>query len=564
MTYEFNLTEAELDNILNSQTRQIELIGPDFEGYQALPEGDKKALTHLINAANAINEVALIQDNPHNLSALQYLSENQSSHAKKALLLFQSFNGVAGINGIDPKPIEIFKGVHQNPGRNFYPFDITSEELADILIQMLEEGKTIEVQKILSARTMVERLGNELKAIDYTQYFEKQFSYIANELEVAAHYTTEHEMKDYLSWQAQAFLQNNPEMDSIADKHWAAMQNNRLEFTVSRENYEDELTGSILENPKLKALLEAYQIEVCPKDTLGARVGIVNKQGTDFILKSKETLPFLADLMPYKDRYTQKIEKTGKQTMVDVDLMALKGDYAMCRGGITTAQNLPNDDKLSVKTGGGRRNVYHRQVRFSYDHERAQKLLESLVAKEFHPYYQHEADHDMVIGHENGHSLGPDNSFKSALGIYSHTIEEHKANTISIAFMSKVAEKFGTYTNEDLKRIYTTWIIRLFLKAKPTLSKPHRMADLIEFNYLMAHQAIFFDGDNKLHINFEKIPEVMYHLLEETIAVQLSKSPQIAKDFIEKWTTWSEILQYIAEIQEKLGNKPYIQLITKF
>ena len=564
MTYEFNLNEAELDDILDNQTRKIELIGPDFEGYQVLPEGDKKALEHFLAAAKVINDVALIQDHPQNLSARAFLQQSTESHAQKALLLFQSLNGVAGINGIDPKPIEIFKGVHQNPGRNFYPADLSTEELSDILIDMIENGQIEEVRKILSARTMVEREGNILKAIDYTTYFQNQFSFIANELEVAAHYTTEHEMKDYLSWQAQAFLQNNPEMDSIADKHWAVLQNNNLEFTISRENYEDEFTGSVVENPKLKALLEAYQIEVCPKDTLGARVGIVNLKGTNFILKSKDTLPFLAGLMPYKERYTQKIEKDAKQTMVDVDLMALKGDYAMCRGGITTAQNLPNDDKLSVKTGGGRRNVYHRQVRFASDRERAQKLLENLVAKELHRYYQIEADHDMVIGHENGHSLGPDNSFKSALGIYAHTIEEHKANTISIAFMSKVAEKFGTYTNEDLKKIYTTWVIRLFLKAKPTLSKPHRMADLIEFNYLLSHNAIFFDSENKLHIRFEKIDEVMYHLLEETIAVQLSKSPQTAKEFIDKWTVWGEISQYIADIQQKIGNKPYIQLITKF
>lgn len=55
------------------------------------------------------------------------------------------------------------------------------------------------------------------------------------------------------------------------------------------------------------------------------------------------------------DAYRQSIldGEELKQTMVDVDLADLEGDYAQCRGGITTAQNLPNNDKLSVKTGGG-------------------------------------------------------------------------------------------------------------------------------------------------------------------------------------------------------------------
>lgn len=79
--------------------------------------------------------------------------------------------------------------------------------------------------------------------------------------------------------------------------------------------------------------------------------------------------------MPFADAYRQSVldGEELKQTMVDVDLADLEGDYAQCRGGITTAQNLPNNDKLSVKTGGGRRNVYHRQVRMSVDREKSVK-----------------------------------------------------------------------------------------------------------------------------------------------------------------------------------------------
>ncbi|MBR1914929.1 MAG: hypothetical protein IJ830_00610 [Alphaproteobacteria bacterium] len=564
--YEFNLSLEELTDIVENKTREIELIGPEDETYQALSEGDKQALEHLIKAASIINNVALEQDHPLNRSFKTAFEkkENKTPLEEKAYALFLSFNGVAGLNGIDPEPIEIFKDVHTSKGKNFYPANMSVDEFHNLLISMLEKGKIDEVKKILSNRTMVRLRGGYLQAIDYTDYFAYEFSKIANELELAAYYTTDHELKDYLSWQAQAFLQNNEDMDMLADKHWALMQNNPIEFTVSRENYEDELTGTVFENEKLKKLLELHQIEVNPKDTLGCRVGLNNKAGTELILKSKDTLPYLAKLMPFADRYEQKIEKNAKQTMVDVDLMALKGDYAMCRGGITTAQNLPNDDKLAVKTGGGRRNVYHRQVRFSHDSEREKKLLNLLVDPQLHPYFKSQMRHYFVIGHENGHSLGPDSSFKNALGIYAHTIEEHKANTVSIAFLGKIAETFGTYTPTELKEIYTTWVISLFLRSKPVLSKPHRVADLIEFNYLLKHNVISFDGENKLHIDFEKIPTVMYRLLEETIEIQLSKSASKAKEFIDKWSDWSEISEYIANTQKQLGLKPYIRLITKF
>jgi len=564
--YPFNLSLEELTDIVDNQTREIEFIGPDNETYLSLSDNDKKALTHLIKAAKIINDVALEQDHPLN-HAFKTAFENEPNKTplvEKAYQLFKSFNGVAGLNGIDPKPVEIFKGVHQTEGKNFYPQDLSVDEFHQILIKMLKNGKFDEVQKILSNRTMVRRKGDVLEAIAYTAYFAKEFSLISNELELAAHYTTDELLKDYLSWQAQAFLQENEDMDMLADKHWAMMQNNVIEFTVSRENYEDELTGTVFDNDELKNLIQSFNIEVNAKDTLGCRVGLNNKQGTELILKSKDTLPYLSKKMPYADRYTQKIEKDAKQTMIDADLITLTGDYAMCRGGITTAQNLPNDDKLSVKTGGGRRNVYHRQVRFSYDKARAQQLLNRLVDPSLHPYYQHDMAHHFVIGHENGHSLGPDSSYKSALGIYAHTIEEHKANTISIAFFEDVAKTFGTYNDAQIKSIYTTWVISLFLRAKPVLSKPHRVADLIEFNYLKAHDVIFFDADNKLHINFDKMAPVMYQLLEETIEVQLSKSPQKAKEFIDKWDEWSEISEYIAGVQKSLGLKPYIRIITKF
>ena len=291
---------------------------------------------------------------------------------------------------------------------------------------------------------------------------------------------------------------------------------------------------------------------------LGIRVGIVNPEGTKLLLKFKDHMKTLAALMPYSERYAQNVAQGGelKQTMVDVDLAALCGDYAQCRGAITTAQNLPNNDKLSIKTGGGRRNVYHRQVRMSGDKIRQKKLLDALVQKDFHQYFNEEAEHIFVIGHENGHSLGPDSSYQNALGLYKHTIEENKADVVSITFMPEYV-KAGIINETTLKEVYTTWIVRLLLKSKPQPSQPHRLGDLIHFNFLLEHGALAFDGNGKLSINFAKLPEVMHKILEETIAVQLSKSPEEAKKFIDKYSNWSDIHEHIAKVQQELGIKCY-------
>lgn len=566
--YELNYSIDELKKMTTEEMTDITLLSDQSEQYQALAEGDKKALQHLVTAAKILNNVSLQQDNPYNISLKKALEKEAANDEQAALSLkmFNSLNGVCGLNGIDENPITIFKGLTTPTGKNFYPQDLSTSEFHKILLKMFVEGKDKEIAKILSARTMVIREKDELKAIDYTEYFKEEFSAMANELEVAAHYCTNSLFKEYLSWQAQALLQNNEDMDMLADKHWAMMQDTPLEFTLSRENYDDEMTSTVLENPELAQLIAEKHIEVIAKDMLGARVGIVNKKGTELLLKFKNMMPQLSSLMPHASQYTQTISTNTelKQTMVDVDLVSLTGDYAQCRGGMTVAQNLPNNDKLSIKTGGGRRNVYHRQVRQSHDPERTQKMLNAFLHPDFHKYYNLEADHLFVIGHENGHSLGPSSEYQNAPGICKSIIEENKADTISISFMPEYVKQ-GIITEEELKEIYTTWIFRLLLRAKPIFpTETYKIVDLIEFNTLLQRKAITFDENKLIHIDFTKVSPAMYDLLTQVIEIQLSKSPQKARQYIEANTTWNDLHEYIANTHKKLGLKKYKNIVNFF
>lgn len=566
--FDLNYNPEEMHKKVTEQMRNIVLINDESASYKLLSDGDKKAFKYLINAAKVMNDVALEMDHPLNLSQKQALevAAAESEYAADALRLFNSLNGVSGYNGLDKEPVEIFAGIHAYPGRNFYPTDMDIAEFKQILRSMLSAGQVEEIKKILSARTMVRRDGEKLKAIDYTEYFAEEFAEIANELECAAHFTDDELLADYLGWQAQALLQNNEEMDILADKHWAKMQDTPLEFTISRENYDDKITPQLFADTDLCRQLAQAGINPVPKDMLGIRVGINNAEGTKLLLQFKNEMIKLAALMPFANQYEQSVggDKGLKQTMIDADIAALTGDYAQCRGGITTAQNLPNNDKPVLMHGGGRRNVYHRQVRQSVDKEKTQKILQGLVAEELHQYYDEEADHLFVIGHENGHSLGPDSSYQTALGIYQHIIEEHKADIISAAMMPEYV-KAGIIDAEQLKKIYTTWVIkRLFLKAFPADKEAHRVADLLEHNYLRNYGAFYFDEDKKLHIDFAKMQEGTKKMLEDIITVQLSKSPEIAQEYIEKWSNWDDTLKYIAEFKQNLGIKPYIEIVSYF
>ena len=168
--YKIKYSVKELADKINSQTRKIELIDKTNQAYSELPEGDKKALDYLANAARIMNDVALEMDHPLNLIQKQALESYspENRQAELALKLFNSLNGVAGYNGIDKEPVEIFEGIKMQAGCNFYPSNLSAEELSAIIEAMLDAGHIEEVKKILSARTMVRRNGDFLKAIDYT------------------------------------------------------------------------------------------------------------------------------------------------------------------------------------------------------------------------------------------------------------------------------------------------------------------------------------------------------------------------------------------------------------
>ncbi len=550
--FELNLSHEELVKRTSKDCLiPKEMLKEDSKEYEALAQGDKDALIHLVKAAKAIDEVFMKQDNPDNLDFKAYLEEEAKKGNEDAQMTLTLFNAQIGMNAVDSEANKIFlaKDTKELPGKGFYPVDLSKEEFHNILIKMIKDGEIDEVRNILNQRSMVVRDGEKLRAVDYTEYFAKEFSYIADELEAAAEVSTNEDFNKYLKLQAIALCENNPKNDAYADKKWAELQDTPLEFTISREQYADEMTGSVVENDELNKLLEQNNIEPISKDSIGIRVGIVNKEGTAKLLEIKKYMPTLAQHMPYKDEYEQNISEGDdeKQTMVDVDIVTLRGDEGTYRGGITLAQNLPNNDKPSLKIGGGRRNVYHRQIRISTSPEakaKRQKRLDATLSKDLHKYYNQEADHWFTIGHENVHSLGP-KSGTEALGKYKNIIEENKADMGSLALLDVLVE-LGMYTPEEKKQIIVTYAADNFLKAKPTISQAHRVRTVMQTKFFLENKAIWLNEQGLLEIDMEKMVPTAQKMLAEIIRVQLSKDFATGEKYVLDNFVWTEEMELIA------------------
>ena len=557
--YEFGLDLPELEKRTSKEYINTKvLLKPDSPEYLSLADGDKEALKYLVKAGDILENIHLQIDDHHNLPFKKFLVSEIKKGNKQAILTKILFDAQKGINALDrlSNKIHLAKGIENKMGIGVYPEDLKKEEFHQILIKMLKEKKIEEVKNILNQRSIVVRDGEYLKSIDYIDYFKEDFAKMADLFEKASKVSTNKDFNEYLVLQAKALRIADPMLDAEADKKWATLQDTPLELTLTRENYEDELTLTFTENEELQKLLKENNINPVPKDCLGLRVGIINKKGTEDLISIKKYLPLLAKHMPYNNEYEQKIsedkEKESKQTMVDVDLVMLAGDCGTYRAGITLAENLPNDDKLSLTIGGGKRNVYHRQIRFISDPEKLQKLLDEILDKEQHKFYNNEADHWFTIGHENTHSLGP-NRPNDKLGKYSHIIEENKADMGGLAFLDLLTKE-GHYTEEQKVQIIVTAVVDTFLKVKPTLQQAHRVRTVMQ-NYYLFKRGAYEIKDGKIHVNIDKVVPAANEMLAEIVRVQIDDDFAKGEKYVMDNFVWTDEMQLIGEKLQKISKE---------
>ena len=337
--YELGLSHDELvERTSKERFGTIELLSYYSPEFQKLKDGDRLALKHLVKAANIIGEINMKLDDENNIPFKKYLEKEITKGNKDAVLTKKLFDGQKGAFSQDMEfnHISLIKGMTQSKGKGVYPRDLSVEEFHSILEKMIHDGEVEEVRKILNQRSVVVRDGDKLKGIDFIDYFKKDFSKVADELEKAAKYSTNEDFNEFLRYQAEALRTADPMLDAYADKKWATLQDTPLEFTITRENYDDKMTETIFDNDKLLSLLANHGITPIAKDFIGGRVGIVNKEGTDFILGSKDLLPELAklfdvtvddllndsiDLTVIKEEPVKKEQIVNRRSMLDYLLM---------------------------------------------------------------------------------------------------------------------------------------------------------------------------------------------------------------------------------------------------
>jgi len=558
-----NLTLEKAEKLLNEESREIQ-FNPK-EQYENLKDGDKLALKHLVNAGKLLNDVFAKQEHEKGLEFRETLTLRSKSGDKLAAKTLELYNIFNGIEDERKERTYLFKNIKLADGRNFYPKDVTPQEI----IKFLKENPD-KIEEILSNNTIVKRTKDGgFIGIPYQVEYKEEYEKVAQELLEAAKTSTNEQFNEYLKLQAKAMISRDPEDSYNADVAWIKLADAPLEFTIAKECYDDKFTGQVLEDKELSELISQKRLNANSKDMIGVRVGIVDIKSSRDLADYKNHMKNFAKTLPFSDTYEQSVDKSdpalgSKQTLVDVDLVYLGGDSGTSRPGVTLAQNLPNSDKLAAKRGAGNRNVFHRDLRKSFDPVIRKQFLENLIDENQRILYSDDADHLATIGHELTHSLGPLKTAKgidkkTALGAYGDAVEEAKADVGSIV-MSAYFVSIGKYTQKQFEEILLTHAAGLLLQEAPSIAQPHNVMRLAQYNYFKNAGAIEFEVNGKLKINTDKFLPAAKSMLSEIIKLQLDGDATKASEFFEKWAVWTPEEEYASKILKSMKPKIYKKL----
>ena len=302
-----------------------------------------------------------------------------------------------------------------------------------------------------------------------------------------------------------------------------------------REPYRDTLTESVMKNEMIKQFLINKGVVVSQKDLLGFRVGIVNKNGSNKLLNLKKLIPNLAQQMPNYDKYKDKSndeEVYKNYSMVDVDIIKLTGIIGAYRGQINCAELLPNDNKQSVIEGSGKRFVFHRQMKsLQYNKEKQEQKAKELLSETQKELYDEEAFYWYQMGMNIAQKFGP-------------KIEN-----------SELGNDLGFYESEELvKKIKISSVIRMFLKEKPNFNESELVNKVIINNILLENN-VYQITNGKIVIYEENIKDAANTSLTNVIDILLNNNKTQAEEFYKIYFEWSNELDETSKILKKYDNE---------
>ena len=414
------------------------------------------------------------------------------------------------VEGFEEKPL----------GAQFYPKNMTKDEFES----WDNPAKT-------SLYTMIQRgSGNNLEAIPYHEYFEKETTEAVALIRKAAALCEDSGLKKYLELRATA-LETDEYFES--DMAWMDMKTNNIDFVVGPiENYEDALFG-------YKAAHEAYVL-------------VKDPNWSEKLARFAKLLPALQEALPVPAAY--KAEVPGSDSDLGVyDAIYYGGD---CNAGSKTiAINLPNDERVQIAKGS-RKLQLKNSMQAKFD-KILMPIATELIAKDQRKHVTFDAFFENTMFHEVGHGLGIKNtldgsgSVRTVLKDLYSPLEEGKADILGLFLVTELVN-MGEMGEKDLMDNFTTFMAGIFRSVRFGASSSHGKANMVRFNYFQEKGAFTRDANSGTYsVNYDAMFEAMLSMTSEILTIQGNGDYEAAKAMLEKGFIQDQLQADLDRLKEK-------------
>ena len=458
-----------------------------------LSEGDRKALTKLVSAAQVLDELYLKQLWSGNPALYAKLKKDTTPLGKERLNYFWINKGPwsdldehkAFLPGVpERKPL----------GANFYPEDMKREEFE------AWAGKDTGFFTVIRRDPKTKALS----AVPYKREYAAELHKASQLLKDAAAATDNASLKKFLTLRADAFLSDDYYASDVA---WMDLDS-PIDVTIGPyETYTDELFG-------YKAAFESY-------------VSIRDEAETKKLKFFAGRLQEIENNLPMDSKYRNpKIGAASPITVVNQ--IVASGDGA--HGVMTAAYNLPNDERI-VKARGTKqvlmKNV--QEAKFA-------NVLVPISRRILGPKDQEDLSFEWffthILAHELSHGIGPhDNVRKSLKELYS-ALEEAKADVTGL-FLLQYMFDHGQLPKEEHK-LYSTYLASMFRSLRFGTVEAHGRGTAIQLNYLMDHDGVRLGADGRFSINYARIAEAVRDLSHEILTIEAEGNYAAGKAMLDK------------------------------
>jgi hypothetical protein len=444
-----------------------------------LTANERKILPLLIQAAKIMDGLYWQQTYPQRDSLLNAVKDERS----KTFINInygpwdRLNNNKPFIAGVGAKP----------PGANFYPADMTKEEL---------EKSTL-ADKYGQYSLVRRDSTGKLMTIPYHVQYAPELQRASSLLKQAAVISEDKGLQKYLNLRADALMTDN---FTESDYAWLDMKTNGLDLIIGPiENYEDNIFNA-------RAAYEAY---VLVKDRVWSKR----------LAKYVTLLPALQKGLPVDAKY--KKEKPGIDSELNAyDVVFYAGESNA--GSKTIAVNLPNDEIIQQKKGT-RRSQLKNAMKAKFD-----KILvpisQALIDKDQQQYIRFDAFFANVMFHEVAHGLGIKKTIngkgfvKAALKEQYSWLEEGKADILGLYMVSNLL-KLGELDG-DIKEYYTTYMAGLLRSVRFGAAEAHGQANMQCFNFFKQQGAFIRTQEGTYKIDYEKFTAAMNALSRTILTLQ--------------------------------------------